>query len=220
MQSNITLVTIMASCAGFLLFFFVVAFLHFHEYLDYHCLRDRVFFSSKTLITILPSLHYQLHYHIALGLAIPKMFSKEFVNRRWFDLRDRWQVHLKPVLQQPEFWETTEALKYLDFDLLTAVADTGARSLVEVPWDRVKQEVPGHLPAFLKNRLRGLTRQQSETASNLHDKVCQTLQNMKQGTTLGKGLEKRKGSREISLRKTQERNASLVEYYQYLISKN
>ena len=71
MQSNITLVTIMASCAGFLLFFFVVAFLHFHEYLDYHCLRDRDFFSSKTLITILPSLHYQLHYHIALGLAIP-----------------------------------------------------------------------------------------------------------------------------------------------------
>ena len=75
MQSNITLVTIMASCAGFLLFFFVVAFLHFHEYLDYHCLRDRVFFSSKTLITILPSLHYQLHYHIALGLAIPKSFE-------------------------------------------------------------------------------------------------------------------------------------------------
>ena len=73
MQSNITLVTIMASCAGFLLFFFVVAFLHFHEYLDYHCLRDRDFFSSKTLITILPSLHYQLHYHIALGLAIPKL---------------------------------------------------------------------------------------------------------------------------------------------------
>ena len=71
MQSNITLVTIMASCAGFLLFFFVVAFLHFHEYLDYHCLRDRVFFSSKTLITILPPLHYQLHYHIAPGLAIP-----------------------------------------------------------------------------------------------------------------------------------------------------
>ena len=71
MQSNITLVTIMASCAGFLLFFFVVAFLHFHEYLDYHCLRDRDFFSSKTLITILPPLHYQLHYHIAPGLAIP-----------------------------------------------------------------------------------------------------------------------------------------------------
>merc|ERR1712083_548594 len=65
----------MASCAGFLLFFFVVAFLHFHEYLDYHCLRDRVFFSSKTLITILPSLHYQLHYHIALGLAIPRKLS-------------------------------------------------------------------------------------------------------------------------------------------------
>ena len=154
-------------------------------------------------------------------LKIPwEMFSKEFVNRRWFDLRDRWQVHLKPVLQQPELWETTEALKLLDFDLLTAVADTGARSLVEVPWDRVKQEVPGHLPAFLKNRLRGLTRQQGETASNLHDKVCQTLQNMKQGTTLGKGLDKRTAIREDKLRKTQERNASLVEYYQYLISKN
>ena len=76
MQSNITLVTIMASCAGFLLFFFVVAFLHFHEYLDYHCLRDRDFFSSKTLITILPPLHYQLHYHIAPGLAIPKIQTK------------------------------------------------------------------------------------------------------------------------------------------------
>ena len=77
MQSNITLVTIMASCAGFLLFFFVVAFLHFHEYLDYHCLRDRDFFSSKTMITILPPLHYQLHYHIALGLAIPTGLTRQ-----------------------------------------------------------------------------------------------------------------------------------------------
>ena len=91
MQSNITLVTIMASCAGFLLFFFVVAFLHFHEYLDYHCLRDRVFFSSKTLITILPSLHYQLHYHIALGLAIP---TWKFLSSRCMSVNSsaNWQA--------------------------------------------------------------------------------------------------------------------------------
>ena len=92
MQSNITLVTIMASCAGFLLFFFVVAFLHFHEYLDYHCLRDRDFFSSKTLITILPSLHYQLHYHIALGLAIPTFFPMYIIIGR-FRTKDLFSKH-------------------------------------------------------------------------------------------------------------------------------
>ena len=153
-------------------------------------------------------------------LKIPwEMLSKEFENRRWGDLRDRWQVHLKPVLQQPQLWETTEALVGLDLDLLVAVAETGATSLQEVPWDKVMQDVPGHLPAFLKNRLRGLTRQQSETGTNLNDKVCQILHNMKQGRTL-KGTEKRTGIREHRLRKTRERNADLIQHYQYLISRN
>ena len=153
-------------------------------------------------------------------LKIPwEMLSKEFENRRWGDLRDRWQIHLKPVLQQPDLWETTEALVGLDLDLLVAVAETGAKSLREVPWDKVMEAVPGRLLAFLKNRLRGLTRQQSETATNLNDKVCQILENMRQGKNL-KGTDKRKGIRESKLRKTQERNADLIQYYQYLISLN
>jgi len=123
------------------------------------------------------------------------------------------------VLQQPDLWETTEALVGLDLDLLLAVAETGATSLGEVPWDKVMQDVPGHLPAFLKNRLRGLTRQQSETATNLNEKVSQILENMRQGRTL-KGGNKRKGIRENKLRKTQERNAELIRDYQYLISRN
>ena len=154
-------------------------------------------------------------------LKIPwETLSQEFENRRWGDLRDRWQVHLKPVLMQPELWETTDALVGLDMDLLMAVAETGAKSLQEVPWDRVMQDVPGHLPAFLKNRLKGLTRQASETANNLNEKVCQTLENMRQGRTLKGGLKKRTGIRENKLRKTRERNADLVEHYQHLISRN
>ena len=153
-------------------------------------------------------------------LKIPwETLSKEFENRRWGDLRDRWQVHLKPVLQQPDLWETTEAIVGLDLDLLLAVAETGATSLGEVPWDMVMQDVPGHLPAFLKNRLRGLTRQPSETATNLNEKVSQILDNMRQGRTL-KGTDKRKGIREQKLRKAQERNADLIQHYQFLISRN
>ena len=153
-------------------------------------------------------------------LKIPwETLSKEFDNRRWGDLRDRWQIHLKPVLQQPDLWETTEALVGLDLDLLVAVAETRAKSLREVPWDKVMEAVPGRPLAYLKNRLRGLTRQQSETATNLKDKVCQILENMRQGKNL-KGTDKRKGTRESKLRKTQERNADLIQYYQYLISTN
>ena len=153
-------------------------------------------------------------------LKIPwEMLSKEFDNRRWADLRDRWQVHLKPVLMQPELWETTEALVGLDLDLLMSVAETGAKSLQEVPWDKVLQDVPGHLPAFLKNRLKGLTRHKSESADNLNEKVREILENMRQGRTL-KGTVKRTGIRENKLRKARERNADLIQHYQYLISRN
>ena len=153
-------------------------------------------------------------------LKIPwERLSNEFENRRGVDLRDRWQVHLKPVLLQPGLWETTEAIVGLDLDLLMAVAETEAKSVQEIPWEKVVQDVPGHLPAFLKNRLKGLTRQPSETANDLNDKVRQILENMRQGKNL-KGGEKRTGIRANKLQKTRERNADLVQFYQNLISKN
>ena len=83
----------------------------------------------------------------------------------------------------------------------------------------MKQALPGHLPAFLKNRLRGLTRQQTgETATNLHDKVQISLNNMRLGKNLA-GTEGRSSVRESRLKKAQERNADLIQYYQDLISR-
>ena len=127
--------------------------------------------------------------------------------------------HLKPVLLQPQLWETPEALENLDHDLLVVVAETGATSLKGIDWGQVMEKLPGHLPAFLKNRLKGLTRHQSETADNLNDKVREILENMRQGRTL-KGTVKRTGIRENRLRKAQERNADLIQHYQHLISRN
>ena len=154
-------------------------------------------------------------------LRIPWVtMSEQFENRKWTCLRDRWQVHLKPVLERPDLWETTDALVGLDCDLLRAVAETGAKSLQTVPWDKVMEAVPGHLPAFLKSRLRGLTRQPNEAANNLNEKVEQILHNMQAGKALSTGSSKRSGRRMKRMETTMERNANLIEYYQRLISRN
>ena len=108
----------------------------------------------------------------------------------------------------------------LDCDLLRAVAETGAKSLQTVPWDKVMEAVPGHLPAFLKSRLRGLTRQNNEAANNLNEKVEQILHNMQAGKALSTGSSKRSGRRMKRMETTIERNANLIEYYQRLISRN
>ena len=152
-------------------------------------------------------------------LKIPwEKLSKEFENRRWGDLRDRWQVHLKPVLLQPELWEGG-AFANLDHNLLVAVAETGAKSLQEVPWDKVMQGMPGHQPAFLKNKLKGLTRQQTGSASNLNEKVSQIIQNMRDGKSLA-GSSKQTGRREANMAKKSEQNGDLIDHYRYLISNN
>ena len=154
-------------------------------------------------------------------LRIPWVtMSKEFVDRKWTRLRDRWQIYLKPVLERPDLWERTEDVVGLDCDLLLAVANTGAKSLKTVPWDKVMEAVPGHLPAFLKSRLRGLTRQHIDKDNDLHEKVEQILHNIKNGKTLSTGSSKRSGQRDRIVERTRERNAELIEYYQYLLSRN
>ena len=154
-------------------------------------------------------------------LRIPWVtMSKEFVDRKWTRLRDRWQVYLKPVLERPDLWERTEDVVGLDCDLLLAVANTGAKNLKTVPWDKVMEAVPGHLPAFLKSRLRGLTRQHIDKDNDLHEKVGQILHNIQNGKTLATGSSKRSGQRDRIVERTRERNAELIEYYQYLLSRN
>ena len=80
--------------------------------------------------------------------------------------------------------------------------------------------MPGHLPAFLKSRLRGLTRQNNEAANNLSEKVELILHNMQNGKALSTGSSKRSGRRMKRMETTVERNANLIEYYQRLISRN
>ena len=148
-------------------------------------------------------------------LKIPwEKFSEEFEDRRWSDLRDRWQNHLKPVLLQPDLWETAEALWELDVNLLAAVAETGATSLREVPWDQVKQRMGDCLLSFLKNRLRGLLRQQK---GDLKQQVDQALRNLRLGKSLS-GSSARSGLRETKMKKTQENNHDLLIFYRDLIS--
>ena len=123
-------------------------------------------------------------------------------------------------MERPDLWERTEDVVGLDCDLLLAVANTGAKNLKTVPWDKVMEAVPGHLPAFLKSRLRGLTRQHIDKDNDLHEKVEQILHNIKNGKTLSTGSSKRSGQRDRIVERTRERNAELIEYYQYLLSRN
>ena len=53
-------------------------------------------------------------------------------------------MYLRPVLENPEIWESVEAMEALDMDLLMAVRDTGANHVKEIPWERVLQALSGN----------------------------------------------------------------------------
>ena len=84
----------------------------------------------------------------------------------------------------------------------------------EVPWDQVKQRMGDCLLSFLKNRLRGLLRQQK---GDLKQQVDQALRNLRLGKSLS-GSSARSGLRETKMKKTQENNRDLLIFYRDLIS--
>ena len=84
-------------------------------------------------------------------------------------------------MENPEISESVEAMEALDLDLLMAVRDTGAKNVKEISWERVLQALPGNQLTFLKSRLKTLTKQPSEEAPTLTDKVNLALTNLSLG---------------------------------------
>ena len=124
-------------------------------------------------------------------------------------------MYLRPVLENPEISESVEAMEALDMDLLRAVRDTGAKDVKEISWEKVLQALPGNQLTFLKSRLKTLTKQPSEEAPTLNDKVNLALTNL----SLGKSVSGKEnpGKSKASMKAAQERNAGLIEYYEYLM---
>ena len=69
-------------------------------------------------------------------------------------------------------------------DLLMAVRDTGAKDVKEIPWETVLQALPGNQLAFLKRRLKTLTKQNRKKAPTLTDKVNLALTNLSLGKSV------------------------------------
>ena len=121
-------------------------------------------------------------------------------------------------MENPEISESVEAMEGLDMDLLMAVRDTGAKNVKEINWERVLQALPGNQLAFLKSRLKTLTKQPSEEAPTLTDKVNLALTNL----SLGKSVSGKEnpGWSKAKMKAAQEKNAGLIEYYEYLMECN
>ena len=128
---------------------------------------------------------------------------------------DSPQMYVRPVLENPENSKSVEAMEALDMDLLMAVRDTGAKNVKEIAWERVLQALPGNQLAFLKRRLKTLTKLNSEEAPTLTDKVNLALTNL----SLGKSVSGKEnpGWSKAKMKAAQERNAGLIEYYDYLM---
>ena len=47
-------------------------------------------------------------------------------------------------MENPEIWESVEAMEALDMDLLMAVRDTGAKNVRDISWERVLQALSGN----------------------------------------------------------------------------
>ena len=121
-------------------------------------------------------------------------------------------------MENPEISESVEAMEALDLDLLMAVRDTGAKNVKEISWERVLQALPGNQLTFLKSRLKTLTKQPSEEAPTLTDKVNLALTNL----SLGKSVSGKEnpGWSKAKMKAAQEKNAGLLEYYEYLMECN